>query len=142
MLEEFVMSLMLEDLSPVDISIGKRVKDRRTLVGMTQTELGNIIGVTFQQIQKYEKGMNRITASTLYKLAEILKVDIAYFYQDVKVSKDNKILLNDSEDNEYNIIDEVDDREILTLIRSYVGIKDINLRKRTLSLLKAMSGQE
>ncbi len=68
---------------PVDILIGARVRMRRTVLGMTQTDLGDAIGLTFQQMQKYERGTNRIGSSRLFKLSQVLDVSIEYFFEDM-----------------------------------------------------------
>ena len=69
--------------SPVDVHVGARLRQRRTLLGMNQTKLGEAIGLTFQQGQKYEKGTNRISASRLYALSGTLDVPIEYFFSDM-----------------------------------------------------------
>ncbi len=68
---------------PVDVHVGARVRMRRTLLGMTQTDLGDAVGLTFQQVQKYERGTNRISASRLYDLARVLDVSIEHFFEDM-----------------------------------------------------------
>jgi|SRR6185503_4128928 len=68
-------------MHPTDKNVGNRVRSRRMAMGMSQTDLGDAVGVTFQQIQKYEKGTNRIAASRLHRLAELLKVDPAFFFE-------------------------------------------------------------
>ena len=68
---------------PVDVHVGERVKQRRKLLGMTQTDLGDAIGLTFQQVQKYERGANRIGASRLLAIARVLDVSIDYFFEDM-----------------------------------------------------------
>ncbi len=68
---------------PVDVHVGSRVRQRRRLLGITQTDLGDAIGVTFQQVQKYERGVNRIGASRLYDLCRVLDVSIDYFFEDM-----------------------------------------------------------
>ena len=78
---------------PVDIHVGGRVRGQRKLKGMSQGELGDALGLTFQQIQKYERGANRIGASRLYQLSRILDVPVAYFFdgmaQDIQMTQDN-----------------------------------------------------
>ncbi len=70
-------------LHPVDVHVGARVRQRRTLLGMNQTKLGQAIGLTFQQVQKYERGTNRISASRLFELSQVLDVPIQYFFDDM-----------------------------------------------------------
>ncbi len=69
--------------SPVDVHVGARLRRRRTLLGMSQTKLGEAVGLTFQQVQKYERGANRISASRLYDLSGMLEVPIEYFFSDM-----------------------------------------------------------
>src|SRR3974390_2752228 len=69
--------------NPIDAQVGNRVRLRRMLVGMSQEKLGELLGLTFQQVQKYEKGVNRIGAGRLYQVADILGVPVSYFYEDV-----------------------------------------------------------
>jgi transcriptional regulator with XRE-family HTH domain len=71
---------------PVDLHVGKAVKDRRISLGLSQSEVGEALGLTFQQVQKYEKASNRISASKLYTLASVLKVPIYYFFQGLDAS--------------------------------------------------------
>ena len=70
----------MEEPNPIDIHIGERMKARRTALGMTQQDLGSGLGVSFQQVQKYERGNNRVASSTLYDAAKVLKVSILYFF--------------------------------------------------------------
>ncbi len=71
--------------SPVDVHVGEQVRQRRKLLGMTQTDLGDALGLTFQQVQKYERGANRISASRLCDLSRVLDVPIDYFFEDVPI---------------------------------------------------------
>ncbi len=68
---------------PIDVHVGARVRQRRVLLGMNQTKLGDALGLTFQQVQKYESGRNRISASKLFKLSQVLEVSIEYFFDDM-----------------------------------------------------------
>lgn len=67
--------------NPVDIYVGSKLRERRTLLGISQNKLGDLIGVTFQQIQKYEKGSNRMGASRLYQIAKVLLIPVSYFFE-------------------------------------------------------------
>src|ERR1700722_3677384 len=69
--------------NPIDVHVGSRVRLRRTLLGMSQEKLGNAIGLTFQQVQKYERGANRIGASRLYDLSHVLDVPVSYFFEEM-----------------------------------------------------------
>jgi len=70
--------------NPIDVHVGSRVRLRRVLIGMSQTELGNRLGLTFQQVQKYEKGLNRIGASRLYEISHVLGVPVTYFFEELE----------------------------------------------------------
>src|SRR5678815_4355896 len=69
--------------NPIDVHVGNRLRQRRTLLGMSQEKLGEAIGLTFQQVQKYERGMNRIGSSRLFDLARVLDVPVSYFFEDM-----------------------------------------------------------
>ena len=69
--------------NPVDVHVGNRMRQRRTLLGMSQEKLGEALGLTFQQVQKYERGMNRVSASRLFDLSRVLDVPIAYFFEEM-----------------------------------------------------------
>jgi transcriptional regulator with XRE-family HTH domain len=74
--------------NPIDVHVGSRLKLRRTMIGMTQEKLGEQLGVTFQQVQKYEKGVNRIGASRLQEISRILDVPVSFFFEDVRQEAD------------------------------------------------------
>jgi len=102
---------------PIDVLVGRRARERRTLEGMSQTAVAEKLGLTFQQLQKYERGHNRISASRLYELAEIFDVPVAYFFEEVKAGKDAP-----SRDNTLTT------RETLELVKAYYGISDRAVR--------------
>src|SRR3954471_877976 len=77
-------SVAEDGLHPIDAIVGTRVRQRRTLLGMSQEKLGEAIGLTFQQVQKYERGTNRISASRLFGLARVLEVPVSYFFDDIQ----------------------------------------------------------
>lgn len=126
---------------PVDVHVGRRLRSRRTILGMSQEELGEAVNITFQQIQKYERGFNRMGASRLYEFACILNIDVSYFFEDydVNVPTDtNKNSLLDTEEfaKEY---ERSNNKEVLTLIRAYYGISSDKVRKKLLGLVKSIS---
>ncbi len=106
----------------VDIHVGERVRTRRLLTGLSQDAFAGHLGVTFQQVQKYEKGANRISASRLYRIAKILNAPISYFFDRI---------------DENGLPDDMS-REGLELIRAFSRIKDESLRKQILFLIKAL----
>lgn len=122
---------------PVDQHVGSRLRTRRTILGMSQEALGDAVGITFQQIQKYEKGLNRIGSSRLYEFACILNVDVSYFFEDIVSGDGSTSVANESYD-EFKY-DSLGNKEILTLVRAYNNIADSVVRKRILTLMKSLS---
>jgi len=125
---------------PVDKHVGKRLRDRRTELGLSQTAVGRELGITFQQLQKNEWGINRVGASRLYMLSKILDVPIAYFFEELPDNVRKKM-------NDTVILDESGmsakrDREILKLVRTYYRIRDPKLRSRLLELCKSLGREE
>ena len=118
---------------PVDVHVGKRVRHRRWMVGMTQQQLASKVGIKFQQIQKYETGMNRISASRLWDIAEALGVAISFFFEgltdDVAVPEMDKNGVPG---------DILADKEALELVRSYYQIPE-GQRRRLFDLARAIS---
>src|SRR6056297_803069 len=106
---------------PVDVHVGKRIRHRRWLIGMTQQQLAEAVGIKFQQIQKYETGANRVSASRLWDMAEALEVDISFFFEG---------LAKDTEEGSTTLpADIIADKEALDLVRSYYAIPETQ-RKR------------
>ena len=118
----------------LDIYIGNRVKLRRTMLGISQDRLGTSLGITFQQIQKYEKGVNRISASTLYSIANILGVDFSYFIEGFEGGEE----VRDENVPAYEF-DNTKKKETMELLRAYYKISDPMLRKRVLDFVKGLS---
>ncbi|RYH11835.1 helix-turn-helix domain-containing protein [Tropicimonas sp. IMCC6043] len=113
---------------PVDVHVGKRVRHRRWMTGMTQQQLAEKVGIKFQQIQKYETGTNRISASRLWEIAEALKVSVAYFFEGLERGADG-IPPGD---------DLLADREALELVRSYYAIPE-HQRRQLFELARVLS---
>lgn len=125
--------------NPVDIHVGKRVRLRRTLLGMSQEKLGEAIGLTFQQIQKYERGTNRIGSSRLYQLAQVLDIPVSYFFDDMPTDIAGKRAPGLAETAPSSFEgDPMVKRETLELVRAYYRITDPNVRKRLFELVKAI----
>ena len=128
--------------SPIDVHVGARVRRRRTLLGMTQTNLSDAIGVSYQQMQKYERGMNRIAASRLLDLSRLLEVPIQHFFDDMPaavaaISPANKKRGRAKKLPSYEP-DPMAKRETLELVRAYYKITDPEIRKPLLALTKAL----
>ncbi len=127
--------------SPVDVHVGARVRQRRTLLGMTQSKLGDAIGLTFQQVQKYERGTNRIGSSRLFDLSRVLDVPIGFFFEDmppaVATSSAGRRPRKAQEAPSYDL-DPIAKRETLELVRAYYKISDPQVRKRLFEMVKAI----
>ncbi len=125
---------MLKIASPVDVEVGARIRTRRKLIGLTQIKLAEAVGVTFQQIQKYEKGVNRVGSSRLVRIAEVLGTSpAALFGQD----KDGSV---QTESREANLLRDVTaSPEGLALNKAFVKIQDPGVRKTLISLVKTLS---
>jgi transcriptional regulator with XRE-family HTH domain len=116
---------------PVDVHVGKRVRHRRWMVGMTQQQLAERVGIKFQQIQKYETGMNRVSASRLWEIASALGVPVSFFFEGLG----NKGADTPSDDVPGDLLA---DKEALELIRSYYAIPE-NQRRRLFDLARVLS---
>lgn len=124
---------------PVDVHVGKRLRSRRTMLGMSQEKLGEAVGVTFQQIQKYERGLNRIGSSRLYEFGRVLSSPIAYFFEDMDDTAragDIKAFAEDQGGFEY---ENLANKEVLSLVRAFSGITDQKIRKDILALVRSLS---
>ena len=129
--------------NPVDVHVGGRVRLRRTLLGLSQEKLGDAVGLTFQQIQKYEKGANRIGASRLYQFSEILDVAVSYFFEDMPTEIKSRrgayqMGLRD-QDQEVLKADPMVRRETLELVRYYYRISNPEVRKNVFELTKTLA---
>ena len=128
-----------EHPDPVDIHVGGRVRLRRTLLGMSQEKLGGALGLTFQQVQKYERGANRIGSSRLYHLSHILDVPVSFFFDDMPVA----VAGGGFAEGGQQVYDQekLSRRETLELVRAYYQIEDPEVRKRMFELVKAIAGE-
>jgi transcriptional regulator with XRE-family HTH domain len=129
-------------LHPVDIHVGKKLRLRRTMLGMSQEAIGSAIGVTFQQIQKYERGINRMGASRLFDFARVLSIPVEYFFEGLE-GAEGKTAFGVAESNAPAFEHEkMTDRETLELVRTYYRIKEAPLRKRVLDLMKSIADNQ
>ncbi|MDD2324866.1 MAG: helix-turn-helix transcriptional regulator [Alphaproteobacteria bacterium] len=134
---------------PVDVHVGSRLRLRRNLLGMSQEQLGKACGLTFQQIQKYERGTNRMGSSRLYQFAKILDVSISYFFDDVRTDRLSPSAQIGFAENEQTPLDMggsenemLHRRETLELIRAYYKIQDAKTRRKVYELIKSMAESE
>jgi transcriptional regulator with XRE-family HTH domain len=117
---------------PVDVHVGKRIRQRRWLVAMTQQQLAERVGIKFQQIQKYETGANRVSASRLWDIADSLDVPVSFFFEGIEPG-------GESAEKVDNIpADILGDKEALDLVRSYYAIPE-NQRRRLFELARVLS---
>lgn len=126
--------------NPVDIHVGSRVRLRRMMIGMSQEKLGESLGITFQQIQKYEKGTNRVGASRLQHIAAILSVPVSFFFEDAPVIGTNKAVATETHSTSA-IVDFLASSEGLQLNRAFSRIQDQKVRRRVVDLVRALAGE-
>lgn len=125
---------------PIDVHVGSRVRLRRTLLGMSQEKLGDAIGLTFQQVQKYERGANRIGASRLYDLSRVLDVPVSFFFDDAPVGEAEAMPAPGVEEEPAPMeLDPMAKRETLELVRAYYRVTDPAVRKRLFELTKSLA---
>jgi len=125
---------------PVDTHVGSRLRQRRALLGMSQTDLAKAVGLTFQQVQKYERGFNRISSSRLFEFSNVLDVPVTHFFDGMDASVGStkrkpgrpKAAVKQSDDLNTK-------RETLELVRAYYKIRDKGLRTKTLDLIQALA---
>ena len=119
---------------PIDVHVGGRLRLRRTLMGLSQTELAKAVNLTFQQVQKYESGANRVSASRLYHISEALDVPVSFFFDDAPRAGGG---LAEAPKPSFE-----PDRELLELTRNYRGITDPEIRRGIYDLVKRLSNKE
>ena len=137
--------------SPIDAHVGARIRLRRTLLGLSQEKLGDALGLTFQQVQKYERGANRVGASRLFDLSRVLDVPIAFFFDDLP---DHLAGLHGGghmtrvtggfaeRQDSFGTDEALNRRETLEMVRAYYRITDPAVRKRVFDLIKSMGPPE
>ncbi len=121
------------EIHSVDATVGRRLRDRRMVMGLSQSTLGDAVGLSFQQVQKYERGINRISASRLYQFAGILDVSVDYFFEPLLYNEDSQELLPPGTDDPTRM------REILALVRAYYAIEDSSVRRGVFELTKSLA---
>jgi transcriptional regulator with XRE-family HTH domain len=124
---------------PIDVHVGHRVKMRRMLIGMSQEKLGEQLGLTFQQVQKYEKGANRIGASRLWDISRILDVPVRFFFEGLRPAAGQAAEGFAEEAQPDYVLDFVQSNEGVQLIKAFVQIKDDNVRRGIVNLAKTLA---
>jgi len=130
--------------NPVDVHVGSRVRYRRMIIGMSQEKLGEKMNLTFQQIQKYEKGTNRIGASRLFQLSKILEVPVGYFFEDAFANAAPAQAMHGLHEPEQEgyLLDFLNSREGLDLNKAFAKIQDPKVRRRVIDLVRALSDEK
>lgn len=126
--------------NPIDVHVGGRVRLRRMMQNMSQEKLGESLGITFQQIQKYEKGTNRIGASRLQHIASVLQVPVSFFFEDAPGATSAQGF-EEARPAAF-VTDFLSSSEGLQLNRAFVRIKDAKLRRKVVDLVRAIAGEE
>lgn len=127
--------------NPIDIHVGNRVRLRRVLVGLSQEKLGEALELTFQQVQKYEKGTNRISASRLHRISQILEVPVQFFFEGVS-ELDHADGPGFSENtNQIHIMDFLNSAEGLQLNKAFAEIQNPAVRRKIVELVRALANE-
>ncbi|MEM5493240.1 helix-turn-helix domain-containing protein [Hoeflea sp. AS16] len=127
--------------NPIDIHVGSRIRLRRTMLGMSQEKLGEALGITFQQIQKYEKGTNRVGASRLQNISTILNVPVSFFFEDAP-GDPSTAQPGMAEANSSNyVVDFLSSSEGLQLNRAFIKIPDPKVRRKLVDLVKSLASE-
>ncbi|MEM9471945.1 MAG: helix-turn-helix domain-containing protein [Pseudomonadota bacterium] len=126
--------------NPIDVHVGSRLRMRRMLVGMSQEKLGESLDLTFQQIQKYEKGSNRISASRLYDMSRILDVPVQFFFDDMVRSDISGKAKSDKQTGSFEMIEFLSSPDGAQLVRTFSEIESPEVRRNILDLVKSVSG--
>lgn len=129
--------------NPIDIHVGSRIRLRRAMVGMSQEKLGESLGITFQQIQKYEKGTNRVGASRLQNIAAVLNVPVSFFFEDAPNGDADAQAGGMEEASSSNyVVNFLSSSEGLQLNRAFVKIQDPKVRRKIIDLVRTLADDE
>ena len=134
--------------SPVDVHVGSCIRRRRILLGISQEKLSNVLGLTFQQVQKYERGLNRVAASRLFEISRVLDVPIDFFFNDIYEGmnepptpgpRGRSSLAEMQEPFGAGFAEQLTRRETIELVRAYYRINEPKVRKRMVDLIKSLA---
>ena len=134
-----------ELVNKIDAHVGKRIRQRRNLLGLTQGDLAEHLDIRYQQAQKYERGQNRVAAGTLYQLSQILQIPVKYFFEDVDSETGPKLAavgMAEGEQQPFAGDDPLLKRETMNLVRAYYNIPDEKQRKRVYELIRSLSEED
>lgn len=124
------------DINPIDAHVGRQLRTRRTLMGLSQEDLAHKVGLTFQQIQKYENGKNRISASRLYEFGICFDVPVAYFFEHIENASDQA-----ASPTSPLRADIFNSKETLELVKAFYGLRNPATRNKLLKMLKSLSAE-
>lgn len=128
--------------NPIDIHVGKRIRLRRTLLGLSQEKLASLLGVTFQQVQKYEKGMNRVGASRLWDISNVLSTSISFFYEEMteEITSNSPKALNTGDVSiQLTTNDPMQHQETIELVKAYYKINNRKIAQHLFKMIKEMA---
>ena len=138
--------------NPIDVHVGNRIRLRRTLLGLSQEKLASLLGLTFQQVQKYERGMNRVGASRLWDISQVLNTPVSFFYEGISEDAENLSPrhINESLSPAKSVQDimltldtnPLNRKETLELVRAYYRIPDRNAAHRIFDLIKSLAPED
>ncbi|TWG92402.1 transcriptional regulator with XRE-family HTH domain [Mesorhizobium sp. J18] len=129
--------------NPIDVHVGGRIRLRRNMLGMSQEKLGEALGITFQQIQKYEKGTNRVGASRLQAISSILNAPVSFFFEGAPGQEEGSPATGMAEEASANyVVDFLNTGEGMQLNRAFVRIQDPKVRRKVIDLVKALASEE
>jgi transcriptional regulator with XRE-family HTH domain len=127
--------------NPTDIHVGSRIRLRRNMLGMSQEKLGESLGITFQQVQKYEKGTNRVGASRLQAISSILDVPVAFFFENAPGGHGEAKGFSEDSSTTF-VVDFLNSAEGLQLNRAFARITDPKVRRKVIELVKTLAPEE
>ncbi|MEP2980014.1 MAG: helix-turn-helix domain-containing protein [Lentilitoribacter sp.] len=125
--------------NPIDVHVGSRIRLRRTMLSMSQEKLGEALGITFQQIQKYEKGTNRVGASRLQNISSVLNVPVSFFFEDAPGDQASEQPGMAEANSSNYVVDFLSSSEGLQLNRAFIKIEDPKIRRKLVDLTKALA---
>jgi transcriptional regulator with XRE-family HTH domain len=128
--------------NPIDKHVGSRVRMRRMMLAMSQEKLGDALGLTFQQVQKYEKGTNRIGASRLQQISNILQVPVAFFFEGAPDMNDGSRNFGKDAPSPAYVSDFLATSDGLALTKAFMRITDVKLRRRIVDLVEQIAGED
>jgi transcriptional regulator with XRE-family HTH domain len=125
--------------SEIDLHLGRRLRRRRRLLGLTQQQVADVVGIRFQQVQKYECGANRVSAARLWQLSEALEAPVTYFYDGLEPAKVRAAAAEDAKDEPREDVEVLARKETMDLVRAYYQLGE-RPRRRLLDLAKSLNG--